>query len=83
MVCVARCLQVRKQTLYILQVLPSGIFVKVQYIGPHCSDDDEFVLEMQEEQERRWLSQNPQVTPLMTASTGFLVPHRAHCVSHR
>lgn len=54
-------LQVRKQLLYILQVLPSGVFVKVQHIGPHCSDDDELVLEMQQERERRWRSNNPQV----------------------
>lgn len=53
--------QVRKQILYILQVLPSGVFVKVQYIGPHCGDDDELVLEVQQEQERRWRSHHPQV----------------------
>ncbi|KAL0035680.1 hypothetical protein WJX79_007959 [Trebouxia sp. C0005] len=48
---------VRQQTLYILQVLPSGRFVKVQSIGALCNDDDQLMLEMHEEQERQWQAQ--------------------------
>ncbi len=58
------CLQVRQQTLYILQVLPSGRFVKVQSIGALCNDDDQLVLEMHEEQERHWQNQRSQVDTL-------------------
>lgn len=51
---------VRQQTLYVLQVLPSGRFVKVQSIGALCNDDDQLVLEMHEEQERQWQNQHSQ-----------------------
>lgn len=59
-------LQVRQQTLYILQVLPSGRFVKVQSIGALCNDDDQLMLEMHEEQERQWQAQRFQVDILAT-----------------
>jgi hypothetical protein len=61
-------LQVRQQTLYILQVLPSGRFVKVQSIGALCNDDDQLVLEMHEEQERQWQNQRSQVDILTMAA---------------
>ena len=54
-------MQVRQQVLYILQVLPSGRFVKVQELGPHCNDDDQLFLGMFEEQERQWQQQRSQV----------------------
>ena len=54
-------IKVRQQTLYILQVLPSGCFVKVQSIGPHCNDDDQLFLEMFQEKERSWQEQYAKV----------------------
>lgn len=55
-------LQVRQQTLYVLQVLPSGRFVKVQSIGAVCNDDDQLFLDMHEESERQWQIQQTQVS---------------------
>ena len=54
-------LQVRQQTLYILQVLPSGRFVKVQSLGTQCNDDDQLFLELHEERERQWQALQSQV----------------------
>ncbi|KAL3136500.1 hypothetical protein ABBQ38_005752 [Trebouxia sp. C0009 RCD-2024] len=51
---------VRQQILYVLQVLPSGRFVKVQALGPHCNDDDQLFLDMFEEKERQWQLQQSQ-----------------------
>ena len=53
--------QVRQQILYVLQVLPSGRFVKVQALGPHCNDDDQLFLDMFQERERQWQQQRSQV----------------------
>lgn len=55
-------MQVRQQILYMLQVLPSGRFVKVQALGPHCNDDDQLFLDMFDEKERQWQQQHSQVT---------------------
>lgn len=52
----------RQQTLHILQVLPSGRFVKVQSIGAVCNDDDQLFLDMHEESERQWQIQQNQVS---------------------
>lgn len=54
-------MQVRQQILYMLQVLPSGRFIKVQALGPHCNDDDQLFLDMFEERERLWQQQRSQV----------------------
>ena len=52
----------RQQTLHILQVLPSGRFVKVQSIGDVCNDDDKLFLDMNEESERKWQIHQNQVS---------------------
>ena len=54
-------LQVRSQTLHLLQVLPSGRFALVQRLGKWCHEDDELLVSIARDQERRWREAQPQV----------------------
>ena len=71
------CLQVRSQTLHLLQVLPSGCFALVQRLGKWCHEDDELLVSIAHDQERRWREAQPQVG--LTATQGGLATGVCNC----
>ena len=54
-------LQIRTQSIYVLQLRPSGSLVQVQVIGAHLHADDGLVLAHATEAEQHWQAARLQV----------------------
>ena len=66
--------QIHGQTIHLLQILPSGRFMKVHQFGKLCWDDDELVLLEQTHAEELWRSARVRQSPF---------PFEKHISSHR
>ena len=67
--------QIHAQTIHLLQILPSGRFVKVHQFGKLCWDDDELVLSEQTHAEELWRS--AQVRVISSALVGIISAQNA------
>lgn len=71
-------LGVRSQTLHLLQVLPSGRFALVQRLGKWCHEDDELLVSIARDQERRWREAQPQAPAPIDVPQGRTQPAEPH-----